>query len=994
MNARALAAACVIASGPVDALALDTSLDVSQYAHTAWRIREGFATGLLTSIAQTPDGYLWIGGENGLTRFDGLRNVPWRPHSGEALPGAVRLLTAGRDGTLWIGTSEGLASLKDGRLTTYPRLAGQFINGLVEDREGTLWVGASNRANGTPTICQIRPGDPECRDHETQPAAMLYMDGNGRIWAVDERAVWRLRPGPTIRLELPDRAIGGLQLMGDDTDGALLVSTAGGVRRVVDGRFEPYEGGAAAPRAVLVFRDSDGAVWMRDERGGLLHVHRGRSDRFSRADGLSSDNVGRVFEDREGNIWVTTTAGLDRFREYAVATLSTPQGLPHETVLSVLAQRDGTVWAGTARGVGRWRNGEFAKLDGVTEGSSLFEDSRGRIWVGGFGGVGYVDKGRFVALQDVPPGYVEAFAEDRSANIWILHRDEGLLRWADGRQVDRIPWTRLGNTPARRIAADPSRDGLWLGFAAGIAYFEGGRIRAKYGIAEGLGRGHVRDLRFDAQGALWVATDGGLSRMKAGRIATLGAHNGLPCDGVDWMTEDDAGSYWVFADCGLLRVARAEIDGWAAAADRGAAATPAIRGTLMDASDGVVATAFMGSFSPHMSKAPDGRLWFATRAGVAVLDPRHIKRNALVPPVHIEQVEADRQPYENAGAALKLPPLVRDLQVDYTALSFVAPEKVRFRYKLEGHDREWMDAGNRRRAFYIDLAPGDYRFHVIAANDSGVWNEKGDTLAFSIAPAWWQATWFRVALAAAIALLLYAAYRLRVQQIRREFRVSLDARVNERMRIARDLHDTLLQSFHGLLLRLQTALQMWPHEEGRDVLVKTIDQAAAAITEGRDAVQGLRESVSEMNDLANAIRTLGETLAAEYGNGDPPVLRVEVLGLSRALHPILRDEIFRVAGEAMRNAFRHAHAKQVEVEIHYDARQLRLRIRDDGQGIDTAVLAQGAREGHYGLPGMRERARSIEGKLTVWSAPGAGTEVELAIPASHAYTPPAAATQP
>jgi signal transduction histidine kinase len=337
---------------------------------------------------------------------------------------------------------------------------------------------------------------------------------------------------------------------------------------------------------------------------------------------------------------------------------------------------------------------------------------------------------------------------------------------------------------------------------------------------------------------------------------------------------------------------------------------------------------------------------------------------------------------------VRLPPLVRDLQIDYTALSLVAPEKNRFRYKLEGRDGTWQDVGNRRQAFYTDLDPGDYRFHVIASNNRGVWNEQGATLDFSIAPAYWQTNGFRVACVAAFLLVLWALYQLRVRHLRRQFNMTLDARVGERTRIARELHDTLLQSFHGLLLRFQTAMDLLPNRatEAKQVLGSAIDQAAEAITEGRDAVQGLRSSTQDTNDLADALRALGEQLAADEGAGKGVILRVESKGGPRTLHPIVRDEIVRIAGEALRNAFRHANAKQIEVELHYDDRSLRLRVRDDGKGIDPKVLEQGGREGHFGIHGMRERAKLIGGKLTLWSGLDDGTEVELAIPASHAYT--------
>ena len=341
-----------------------------------------------------------------------------------------------------------------------------------------------------------------------------------------------------------------------------------------------------------------------------------------------------------------------------------------------------------------------------------------------------------------------------------------------------------------------------------------------------------------------------------------------------------------------------------------------------------------------------------------------------------------------ATSGLRLPAQLRDLTIDYTALSLVAPEKVRFRFKLEGQDPDWRETVNNRHVQYSNLAPGNYRFRVIAANNSGVWNEEGASLDFSIAPAYWQTNWFRALCVVAFIALLWGLYLLRVRHLARQFNMTLDARVNERTRIARDLHDTLLQSFHGLLLRFQTAMDLLPNRatEAKQVLGSAIDQAAEAITEGRDAVQGLRSSTTETNDLADAIRTIGEELAADEGANHGVVLRVEAQGGPRPLHPIVRDEILRIAGEALRNAFRHAEAKQIEVELRYDERDLRLRVRDDGKGIDPKVLSQGGREGHFGMHGMRERAKLIGGKLTVWSGLDSGTEVELSIPAAHAYT--------
>jgi signal transduction histidine kinase len=335
----------------------------------------------------------------------------------------------------------------------------------------------------------------------------------------------------------------------------------------------------------------------------------------------------------------------------------------------------------------------------------------------------------------------------------------------------------------------------------------------------------------------------------------------------------------------------------------------------------------------------------------------------------------------------RLPPQIRDLEIDYTALSLVAPEKNRFRIMLEGWDRDWQDVGNRRQAFYNNLSPGNYRFRVTASNNSGMWNEAGTFLDFSIASAYYQTNWFRAACVIAFMAILWGLYRLRLHQMARQFNVRMEERLGERMRIARDLHDTLLQSFHGLLLRFQAAYNLFPTrpDEARETLGSAIDEAAEAITESRDAIQGLRSSTVETNDLALAVRTLGEELAAAQADTNSVVFHVEVEGAARDLHLILRDEVYRIAVEAMRNAFKHAEAHRIEVEIRYDERRLRLRVRDDGKGIDPTVLREDGRTGHYGLRGMRERATLLGGKLTVWSEIESGTEVELSIPASRAY---------
>jgi signal transduction histidine kinase len=373
---------------------------------------------------------------------------------------------------------------------------------------------------------------------------------------------------------------------------------------------------------------------------------------------------------------------------------------------------------------------------------------------------------------------------------------------------------------------------------------------------------------------------------------------------------------------------------------------------------------------------------------VQVIDPSRLPKAATAAATRIESVIVDRKSLAPTNNNLKVPPRPRDLQIDYTSPTFLIPQQVTFRYRLDGYDHEWHDAGTRRQAFYTDLPPGNYSFRVVAANSDGVWNDNPAKLDFSVAPAYYQTAWFRALCAVFLLALLWAIYHWRVRQMRHDFELTLNARVGERTRIARDLHDTLLQSFHGLLLRLQTVSQLLRERpaEAQEKLDSTIEQAAAAITEGRDAVQGLRDSTLQANDLARAISTLGEELTSDPTDRQP-TFRVAVEGQSRDLHPIVRDEIYRIATEALRNAFLHSKAKQVEVEVRYDDDQFRLRVRDDGKGMSSEILSSQTKQGHYGLPGMRERATLIGAKLTIWSEVDSGTEVELRVPAVTAYAP-------
>jgi signal transduction histidine kinase/ligand-binding sensor domain-containing protein len=992
------------------ALALNPALDVSQYAHTAWKIRDGFAKGSILSIAQTPDGYLWLGTAFGLSRFDGVRNVPWQPPPDQHLPSTtITRLVAARDGTLWIGTWNGLASWKNGMLTQYAELAG-WIFALFEDDEGSIWAGTNGPPDGK--LCEIRNGSVRCHSElggVGHGVFGLYKDGKGNLWVGLETGVWRWRPGPPEFYAVPGLPNGRMQGMADGEDGALLIATTGAVMRLADGKAEVVHPFPAARRGFRVLRmlgDRDGGLWVAPAGRGIVHIHQGRTDVFSQLDGLSGDDIYDLFEDREGNIWVGTINGLDRFRELPVVTYSRSQGLSDIPWGGVLAARDGSVWFSTLDGLDRLNQGQVtvyrqhrARPGGrETAGSglpdegvgSLFQDSRGRIWVSTLTGIGYLENDRFIHTV-VPGGLTGALTEDTSGNLWIANHDLGLFRLSPRQELQRIPWAAVGRKdPAVVLAPDPLQGGVWLGFSkGGVAWFRDGHVHSSYSDADGLGEGRVNQLRFDGEGALWIATEGGLSRLKNGRIATLTSKSGLPCDGVQWTMEDKAQSFWLMMPCGLVRVARSELDAWAIAADKTART---IQATTFDSSDGLRSLAVVGDYTPRAAESPDGKLWFIAPDGISVVDPSHLPFNKLPPPVHSEQIIADRKEYwknlsGDPGSNPHLPALVRDLEIDYAALSLVAPEKVRFRYKLEGWDRDWQDAGNRRQTFYSNLPPRNYRFRVVASNDSGVWNETGDTLDFSIAPAYYQTNWFRAACVAAVMGLLWGLYQLRLRQIAREFNAGLEARVNERTRIARELHDSLLQGFHGMMFRLQAVRDMLPGRasEAMQALDIALERGDKAIAEGRDTVSNLRKSIDGDHDIAQALTALGEELAAQSGSDSVPRLRVLLEGKQRELNPMLRDEIYRIAREALRNAFRHAKAQKIEAEITYGDSEFLLHVRDDGLGIDSEVANHGARAGHWGLPGMRERAKSFGGNLEVWSEHGAGTEIELRVPAPIAY---------
>jgi ligand-binding sensor domain-containing protein len=819
--------------------ALDPSLDVSQYAHTTWKVRDGFTKGVLTALAQTPDGYLWIGTESGLYRFDAVRRGLWQPPPGQQLPGTLitDLLTA-RDGTLWIATFTGLASWKDGKLTQVPELDGQRVVALLEAHDGSIWISTYPVSGGS--VCDIRNRVVHC---EKLPAGSesLYEDKMGRLWVGLSNGIWRWKPGTPEFFPIPVDDY-GVTSFAEDEQGHLLFGSHAGIRRLIDGRIESFPSSASSFHwpVTRMFRDHNGGLWVATSQNGVIHIHeQGRTDVFSHLDGLSGDYVTRFLEDREGNIWVSTYDGLDRFREYAVPTVSNKQGLSNTVAWSVLAAKDGGVWIATNGGLEYWKNGEITvfgsgvrthkKSDGKLDGSppiSLFEDSSVRIWVSTSRELGYLQENGFTPIREVPTGIVFSVTEVSSGHIWASSKQAGLLHIFQGHLLQHISWADLGSKGfATVLISDPSHNGLWLGFSqGGVAHYLDGAIRASYSASNGLGKGRVANLHFGSGGALWAATETGLSRIENGNVTTLTTKNGLPCDHVVGSIEDSDQSMWLYMDCGLVRIVKTELDAWVADPTR------VLKTEFFDTSDGVRGHASSGGFSPLMTKSADGKIWFLPWDGVSVIDPHHLPFNKILPPVHIEKVTADDKSVDISNS-VRLPTGVRHLDIDYTALSLVVPEKVRFRVKLEGEDKDWRELVNVRHVEYTNLPPKHYRFRVLACNNSGVWNEEGAALDFVIPPAWYQTNWFRGACIAAFLMMIWGIHELRVRQLAAQFNMRLEERVSERTRIARDLHDTLLQSFQGLVFRFQAVRNQLPNrpEKACEVLDSALISADQAI---------------------------------------------------------------------------------------------------------------------------------------------------------------------
>jgi len=720
-------------------------------------------------------------------RFDGVRFVSWQPPQGIELPSSrINSLLGARDGSLWIGTSMGLARWRNGNLTNYKDATGSIM-AILEDRTGAIWIARANFSDTKGPLCKATDAGLRCYGRDdglALPFAVtLANDPLGNVWLAGGAMVsrWQTSSADTyVPAGLnPAENFNGVLALAGRPDGSVWVGLVhagrgGGLQQLAHGVWKPlitpeFDGSTLKVTALLL--DRDRSLWVGTLDRGIYRIHGNRVDHFRGSDGLSGDavSVNGLFQDREGNIWIVTSRGIDNFHDIRVASFSTRQGLSSDQVNSVLASRDGTVWIGNY-GLDVLRLGKITSIqprNGLPgrEMTSLLEDRAGRLWVGVDQELSVYEQGKFRkihARDGSPLGIVRAMTEDLDGSIWAATKSTDnrrrVLRIQDLKIREEIdaPELPLANT----LAPDP-HGGVWLGLeSGGLARYRNGQMEF-FSLNQSPHDGPVHGLLVNSDGSVLAATTSGLVGWQNGRVQNLTVRNGLPCDVIYALISDRKATLWLYAACGLIAIPNAELQRWWKSPDA------MVESRLLDVFDG--AQPMSTPFRPNASVSPDGRLWFANQNVVQMIDPDHLDGNPILPPVHVEEIIADHKRYAPRDS-LRLPALTRDLEVDYTALSFVAPQKVRFRYKLEGHDSEWQDPGTRRQAFYADLRPGNYRFRVIASNNDGVWNEEGTLLDFSVAPAYYQTNWFRALCVTAFLGVLWALYQVRIQQVRRQER--------------------------------------------------------------------------------------------------------------------------------------------------------------------------------------------------------------------------------
>jgi len=966
---------------------LDPALAVSQYLRTSWTQEEGVDVPAVQAVAQGPDGYLWLGTSAGLIRFDGMRFFHWEPRAGEKLPSNdIRFLIASPEQGLWIGTALGVSRLFGGGLIGYPaadRWLGGSVVTMMEDHLGRLWMRGQHPGRGSVGLLLPDGSLQVFGQADGLPAGgvrTIFEDRVHNLWLGTSSGLCRWAPGsPAACLGIARVSVFSLV---ENGDGELLIGDeiSKSMLRLSNGKLEAIiallGNASLTPKAMI--RDHDGNVWIGTYGQGLLRLRAGRLERFTRRNGLSSDLINALTEDREGNLWVATARGIDRLRDPKVVHLGTVDGLSSDVVTTVYAADQGAVWIGTSGGglnrVVDGRITQFLMDSGLPSNTviSLSADGGGRLWAGTGAGLAYFSGSRFIQVRSAggqPLERVFAISGNKTGAIALADAKQGLFTVRNG--VAR-PLSIPGLQTEGIYQLQFDRDGvLWIGYyKGGIAALAGTAARV-YTVHDGLGEGPVRAIYQDRAGAIWAGTGTGLSRFRNGTWTAWTTRNGLPEGGVHGIIEDDReddrqGALWLVTASGLVRVPLAELNKPNAPGPNPAAKPLSFR--LFGRNDGLRLASSGNMLNPRVMKSDDGRIWLCTEDGVAIVDPVRMRSNPVPPPVAIEQVVVDGKKLDvdsPSGIAFQ----GRQLEISYTALSLMAPERIRFKYRLDGLDRDWIDAGTQRSVDYVNLPPRPYRFQVIACNNDGVWNTRGAVLVFRVPPHFYQTTWFIAFCIALAASAVWGAHQLRVRGVVSRFQLI----AQERARLTRELHDSLLQGFAGVVYQLEAVahqLDTAP-EAGKQRLGRAIDLADQALLEARRTILSMRLPALEHSTLPEAL----SAIAARLTEGTPVVFRLDVKGRVRQLPYDAQANVYLIGREAIANSVNHARASRILAALAYSEKELRLTVQDDGSGFDPQEAI--ARQDHWGMAGMRERAKTIGASFALDTSPGRGTKIEV-----------------
>jgi signal transduction histidine kinase/ligand-binding sensor domain-containing protein len=1009
---------------PVPMLGIDRDRRLEQLYHTGWTLMDG-VPGEVHALAQTTDGYLWLGTAAGLFRFDGIRFQQYEAPSGQAFSQRnVFSLFATQDGGLWVGFwYGGVSFLKDGKVTNYGEqngLPSRPILAFARDRQGMIWAAA-----GTDGLTMLEGSQWKKIGTDwnfTGTATTVFMDHTGTLWVGTPDSVVFLSEGAQ-KFQTAADHLKYVAKFAETPSGTLWMAETGRSVRPVP--LAPKDSIRQDPEIIIgsqaITLDDQGSLWITSLGDGIrrvpdpAHLADSRMEKsdptleaFTQEKGLTGNFVYSILHDREGNIWIGTSVGLDRFRQSALVPLSFAPG----SVITALAAGDqNSIWtAGLNRPLVRVEDGKIAPLQRFPLDNYIdcaYRDPEGVIWIGTHSQLvrfaderihpinrlkerasytqdhgEILDAGLTLRPVDLPKDHEivlspetrpRALTMDRSGRLWLSVSGKGVFR------LDGPAWTSLeslGGPKGSAISEFTDNDGrVWFGFANNvIAVLDGNKVQT-FSRKDGVSVGSVMSFQADGR-SIWIGGDLGLALFDGSHFQLVVPADGNAFGGISGIMVVAEDGLWFPENRGVIHIPEAEL--------RQFRSNPAYRVTFetFGLLDGLPAQLQRTHVLPSAIQSTDGLLWFATNQGLVWIDPKRISRNPIPPPVSIESIAANNKTY-NLSPSLTLPARTQNLQIAYTGLSLSIPERVRFKYRLEGQDKDWQDVGTRREAFYTNIAPGTYRFHVIACNNDGVWNDEGATFSFRIAPAWYQTDWFLLLCGAIGLLMVWAIHRLRVRQIARALSARFDERLAERTRLARELHDTLLQTIQGSKMVADDALDqstdMVHMRRAMERLSKWLGQATL---EGRAALKSLRISTRERNNLAESLRHAAEDVADQ----SPMELSFSVTGEAREMHPIVRDEIYHIGCEAIRNAYTHSRGTRLEVELGY-ARGLLMRIRDNGVGMEESLADKG-REGHFGLQGMRERAGRIGATLTIVSYAVTGTEITLSVPGNIVFTKP------